>query len=249
MRTGRLWLLGGAVLGLVVIGLGWLIGASPLLAAAAANERQTAAIDAANAQEEIAIALMREQFENIDELRAELDELQLSIPGFADTASYFNELSAKAIAATVSLQSVTVSGAQPYGAMGSTQSSGGSSGSGTTSGGQLPGPKVPSAQLADSLYVLTVELSVDADADRLAAFLAALQGDGRLMLVTKTDATFGTTQRATITGYIFVVHDPRLGPVGSLPTTVTPTPAAEPTAEPTAEPESTEDTPSVNTDG
>lgn len=236
MRTGRLWLAGGALLALVVIGLGWLIGASPLLAAAAENERQTAEIDALNAQQEIEIALMRDQFENIDELRAELDALQLSVPGFADTASYFDELAAKAIAATVSLQTLTVSGAQPYGAMGSTEESGGEGEAGTeqTNTSQLPAPAVPNEELAGQLYVLTVEIAIDADAPRLSAFLASLQGEGRLMLVTNVDSTFGTSQRSTITGHIFVVHDPRLGPVGSLPS---PGPTSTPTVEPSTEPE------------
>ena len=60
MRAARLWIAGGALLSLVVIGLGWLIGASPLLATAAENERQAAEIEAQNAAQEIEIALMRE---------------------------------------------------------------------------------------------------------------------------------------------------------------------------------------------
>jgi hypothetical protein len=237
MRNGRLFLAGGALLALVVIGLGWLIGASPMLAAASENERQTAEIDAMNTAEEIEIALMREQFENIDELRAELDELQLSVPGFTDMAAYFDELAAKAEVATVALQGVTVSGAQPYGAMSSTEVADAEGTEGSNSS-ELIAPLAPSGELADSLYVLKLDLTIDADAPRLAAFLAALQGDGRLMLVTNVEGSFGTSQRATISGYVFVVHDPRLGRIGALPT-----PAPTPTGEASTAPEETDDAP------
>jgi hypothetical protein len=255
MKSGRMWLLVGGLLALGVIAIGWFLGASPLLAQAAANEAQVADIDAANDAQMIEIAQMKQQFEDIDELRAELDRLQLSVPGFADTGDFLDEIAAKAGAAGVALQTVTVEGALPYGAMGSTQSSEEPSGdstaapadSGTTSGaqGQIPAPTVPGVDLAGDLYVLTVKFEVDADQGQLAAFLAALQGDGRLLLISELTSSFGTSQRSSITGHIFVVHDPRLGVVGALPTpspTPTPTPSdtattgATPTPTPTGTP-------------
>lgn len=254
MKNGRMWLLAGGLLSLGAVAIAWFLGASPLLAQASANEAQIAQIQSQNDAQMVEIAQMKQQFENIDELRDQLDELQLSVPGFPATASYFDEIAAKAGAAGVSLQTVTVEGAQPYGAMGSTESSeptdGATDPAGVTTGsqGQIPAPLVPSAALAEDLYVLTVKFEIDADQNQLAAFLSALQGDGRLLLVTEVTSSFGTSQRSSITGYIFVVHDPRLGPIGALPTpTPTPDPAesaapeepAEPAASPTPTPTGT----------
>lgn len=244
MKSGRMWLLVGGLLSLGVVAIAWFLGASPLLTQASATEAQVAQINAQNDAQMIEIALMKEQFENIDELRAELDALQVSVPGFADTADYFDEIAAKAGAAGVSLQTVSVAGALPYGAMGSTESSEDAAATdgattdaaGVTTGnqGQIPAPLVPDAELAGDLYVLTVKFELDADQSQLAAFLAALQGDGRLLLVTEMTSSFGTSQRSSITGHIFVVHDPRLGQVGALPTpTPTATPAPESTPAPT----------------
>ncbi len=239
MKNGRIWLLAGALLAVGVVAIGWFVGASPLLAQASANEAQIAEIDAQNTLQMLEIAEMKEQFENIDELRDELDELQVSVPGFADTGDYFDEISAKAGAAGVSLQTVTVEGALPYGAMGSVEASDDEADDATDTGGtsgsqgQITPALVPDADLAANLYVLTVKFEIDADQNQLAAFLAGLQGDGRLMLVTEVTSTFGTGQRSSITAFVFVVHDPRLGAIGSLPTpTPTPTPSESATPAP-----------------
>jgi hypothetical protein len=247
MRSGRFWVLAGVVLALGVTALGWFVGASPFLAQASANESQRLGIETQNAAMMVEIAAMREQFENLDELTVRLDELQVSVPGFADTGSFFDEVAATAAASGVSIQSISVDGAQPYGAMGSTVSSAqpapaaeGEAAETTTPApptasvptpGSLTPPTVPGSALAQNLYVLGLTLELDADENQLSTFLAGLRSDGRrLMLVTEVTSSFGTSQRSTIKAFIFVVHDPRLGPVGSLPA---PTPA--PTPEP-AEP-------------
>lgn len=238
MKTGRMWLLVGTVLSLGIVAIGWFLGASPLLAQASANEAQIAEIDAQNQVQMLELAEMKEQFENLDALREELDELQVSVPGFADTADYFDEISLKAGTAGVALQTVTVEGALPYGAMGSVEASqetDGTADPSVTSGsqGQITPPIVPDAALAEQLYVLTVKFELDADQNQLAAFLAGLQGDGRLVLVTEVTSSFGTSQRSSITAYIFVVPDPRLGAIGALPTpTPTPTPTDSATPDP-----------------
>jgi hypothetical protein len=243
----------GALLSIGIVAIGWFLGASPLLTQAGINDDQVTAIDVANAAQMIEIDQMREDYEGIDELRAELDALQLSIPGFSDTADYFDEIAAKAAAAGVALQTVTVSGAQPYGTMGTSQTSTAPAPAATGDAADpaapapvvqpgLEAPTAPGAGLAGNLYVVTVTLAIDADQPRLAAFLAALQGDGRLMLVTDVKSTFGASQRSSLTGYIFVVHDPRLGNVGALPTptpTESATPAPSESATPTPSPTGT----------
>lgn len=254
MNNGRLWLVAGALLALGVIAIGWFVGASPLLAQASSNESQRLGVESQNAAMMLEIAEMKEQFANLDELTERLDELQVSVPGFANTGDFFDEVAAAAGAAGVALQAVVVDGAQPYGAMGSTVASEAEPADGETTDaastttepiatqGTLPGPTVPGAVLAQDLYVLGIELQVDADENQLAAFLAALQGDGRLTLVTQVQSSFGVTQRSTITAYIFIVHDPRFGPVGALPTpSSTPAPdeddeETEPTPGPTGTP-------------
>lgn len=253
MRSGRLWVVAGALLALGVTAIGWFAGASPLLAQASANESQRLSVESQNDAMMLEIAAMKEQFENLDELTERLDELQISVPGFADTGAFFDEVAAKAGAAGVAIQSVTVDGAQPYGAMGSAvpapaPTTEGESTDATTAPSEVPvptqgslaPPTVPGSALAQNLYVLGIKLELDADENQLSAFLAGLQGAGRLMLVTEVQSSFGVSQRSSITAYIFIVHDPRLGPIGSLPTpepTVSPTPEPAPTESATPAPD------------
>jgi hypothetical protein len=244
---GRLVTLVGAIIGLALIALGWFVILSPQLDRAAQSDAQRAQIEAQNEVERAVLADMKAQYENLDELLEELEELRVSVPGEQDLRTFFDQIAAAAGTAGVVLNDVSVEGALPYVAA---LAEGGVAVEAPVEetveeepvgrvsvAGDLAPPPVPSAALQSNLYVLPISMSITADVNQASAFLKILQGlDGRLILVDGVSMTLGTSLTGEITGYIFVVHDPSQGPVGALPEPE-PEPAKEsPVAKPTATP-------------
>lgn len=244
---GRLVTLVGGVIGLALIALGWFVVLSPQLDRASQSDAQRAQIEAQNEIERTVLADMKAQYENLDELLEDLEELRISVPGDQDLRAFFDQIAAAAGAAGVVLNDVSVEGALPYAAAlaeggvvaeapaeapAEEQPAGRLIG-----GGDLVSPPVPSAALQSNLYVLPISMSITADVNQASAFLRILQGlDGRLILVDGLSMTLGTSLTGEITGYIFVVHDPSQGPVGALPEPELPEEIESPDVEPTATP-------------
>jgi len=255
MRSnGGIWIIGGAVIGVIVIVLGWFGLASPLLAAAAESDQQREAIEAINESERLVLAQMKEQYESLDELQLELEALRLSVPGDRDLNAYFDQLADAAGAAGVVLEDVTVEAAIPYAGIttvvapvpepepsASADDEAEAEEPEVVTGGaspqqsELAAPTLPSVDLQNNLYVLPVKIAISADAKQATALLIALQtGDDRLMLINGVSLTLGSALRGELTGFLFVVHDPSTGPVGALPDPEeTPDPNATPTPGPT----------------
>lgn len=248
---GRLVTLVGGIIGLALIALGWFVILSPLLDNAAQSDAQRAQIEAQNEVERAVLADMKAQYENLDELLEQLEELRVSVPGDQDLRAFFDQIAAAAGAAGVVLNDVSVEGALPYTAA---VAAGGAPVAAPTeetteeateeqpignlsATGDLVAPPVPSAALQSNLYVLPVKMSITADVNQASAFLKILQGfDGRLILVDGVSMTLGTSLTGEITGYIFVVHDPSQGPVGALPEPEPEPELESPDVEPTATP-------------
>ena len=244
---GRLVTLVGGIIALALIALSWFVILSPQLDRAAQSDAQRAQIEAQNEVERAVLAEMKAQYENLDELLAQLEELRISVPGDQDLRAFFDQIAAAAGTAGVVLNDVSVEGALPYAAAVAEGGAVEEAPIEETTEEQpigrvsvardLVAPLVPSAALQSNLYVLPISMSITADANQASAFLKILQGlDGRLILVDGLSMTLGTSLTGEITGYIFVVHDPSQGPVGALPEP-RPEPEKEsPDAEPTATP-------------
>ncbi len=256
--NGGIWVVGGAVIGVIVIVLAWFGLASPLLATAAEADQQRESIEAINDAERIVLAQMKEQYESLDELQVQLEELRLSVPGDRDLNAYFDQLADAAGAAGVVLEDVTVEAAIPYAGIttvvapapepepsASADAEAEAEVPAVVTGGaspqqnELAAPTLPSVDLQNNLYVLPVKIEISADAKQATALLNALQkSDGRLMLINGVSLTLGSALRGELTGFLFVVHDPSTGPVGALPDpeeTPTPTPTPDP-ADPASTP-------------
>lgn len=248
---GRLVTLVGGIIGLALIAIGWFVVLAPQLDRAAQSDAQRAQIEAQNETERAVLAEMKAQYENLDELLEELEELRISVPGDRDLRAFFDEIAAAAGAAGVVLNDVSVEGALPYTAAvaeggavvaapveEATEETTDEQPIGNLSAaGEIVVPPVPSAALQSNLYVLPISMSITADVNQASAFLRILQGlDGRLILVDGLSMTLGTSLTGEITGYIFVVHDPSQGPVGALPEPAPEPEMESPDVEPTATP-------------
>lgn len=249
--SGRLWMIAGALVAVAVIAIGWLLLAAPQLDQAARADEARAEIEAQNEAELAVLAEMKRQYENLDDLLADLEELQLSIPGTRSLEDFYDQIAEAANAAGVVLNGVTVEPALPYAAAvaesgaapaataepeegeadGSTAST-----QASVRQGELAPPMLPSAALQSNLYVLPISVKITADVNQASTFLSLLQhSKGRLVLVDGLTLTVGTSLTGEVSGYIFVVHDPSTGPVGALPEpepTATPAPATTETPAP-----------------
>lgn len=198
MNGGRIWLLLGAVVGVVVIGLGWLVGASPLFTQASAAEAQQLGVDATNEQLELTLAQMRKLDSEKEAMLLRLDELHETVPTVPNIEDYLDWVATAATTAAVSLPSTNVSPAQLV----------------TVDTGATvefsPG-------LVSSLYTIPVTLNIGGDPVQMTEFVRILQTDGRLQLLNNVKLNFGTSLTGQVQGYIFVVHDPANGPLLSQP--------------------------------
>jgi hypothetical protein len=251
-RTGKIWMIGGAFIAVVVMALGWFALASPQLEQAAQADAARAEIEAQNEVERAVLAEMKHQYENLDALLADLEKLQVTVPGTRDLADFYDEISAAANLAGVVLNGVTVEPALPYAAAvaegGGAESptedeTAGETAEEPTGSVRAPlsgfegitAPLLPSPGLQSNLYVLPISVKITADINQASTFLALLQRteQGRLILFTGVSMTIGSTLSGELTGFIFVVHDPSAGPAGALPE---PAPEATPVPEVTATP-------------
>lgn len=220
MNGGRIWLLIGGIVGAVVIGLGWLIGASPLFAQASAADAQRVDVEATNQQLEITLAKMRKLDADKEAMLKRLDELHETVPTVPDLEDYLDWVASAAATSAVSLPSAAVGAPQLV----------------SVADGA---PADFSPGLAKSLYIIPVTLTISGDASQMTSFVSMLQTDGRLQLITKVGFNFGTSLTGTIDGFIFVVHDPSAGPLptpdadaGAEGAEGTPEPGATPTPPP-----------------
>lgn len=248
---GRLVTLVGGIIGVALIALGWFVILSPLLDRVADLDAQRAQIEAQNEVERGVLAEMKAQYENLDELVAELEALRVSVPGDQDLQAFFDHVAAAAGNSGVVLNSVSVEGALPFVAAAAEggavepppadETTGETTeeapvGSVIADGDPMSQPLATTA-LISNLYVLPISMSITADVNQASTFLRILQGlEGRLILVDGLSMTLGTSLTGEITGYIFVVHDPSQGPVGALPEPEPEPEMESPDVEPTATP-------------
>lgn len=114
MKSNRIWILGTAVVVVAVLALGYLLGISPKLTELAAAEAQLQAVRAQNAQHQADLTALREEFEHIDELRDQLDELETAIPSHLGLPDFIRQLNTLAAATGVTIDSIDTGQPQTY---------------------------------------------------------------------------------------------------------------------------------------
>ena len=183
---GRIWLAGGALIAVLVVAFGWFVLAMPQLDQASQADLQHASVQAQNQQLEAVLATMKGQYENLDALEEQLEELQLSVPGTRDLDAYFLELALAANLAGVVLNEVGRRGRAvlpPREAhrRRASETESAEEESDATTGSAPPGSEsaqqsalaavVASAGLQPNLFVLPVTIKITADLGQATTFL------------------------------------------------------------------------------
>ena len=116
MNAIRLWVIGGALVAIGLAAFGWFVGIQPKLAEIARAELSRQQAVELNIQNELVLADLKEQYEQLDELSADLEKLQLAVPYTVDAPNFFRQLNGLAAATGVSVSEITIDEARAYGA-------------------------------------------------------------------------------------------------------------------------------------
>lgn len=199
------WIAGAVILALLIMAGAWLLLISPTLEEAADTRSRAESEESRGDQLEIQLAALRRDFENIDVLRAELDELRVSVP----TESRLSELT-RQVNALAATSGVFIVGAQTVhpallAAPGAAATDPTAAGSGDTTGSgdatesadgaatdQPVDPAAGQDQAAPTtgLYAVAVDWTILGDFATTVSFIERLQAESpRLVVVTGLQAT------------------------------------------------------------
>jgi Tfp pilus assembly protein PilO len=223
MNAQRLWLIGTAIVAVGVLVLGWFVGVSPQLAAMSATDQQRAGVDAQNAATEATVARLADDFDGLDALEAERDELRQSIPVTHNKSLFVDQVDALAAASGTTVTQLSTASLVAYEPPAveqpPTDAETPEAEEGAEGGDEpLPQPEVPSgppvitdpAVTAENFYAIQVTVVVSGSDDGVLEFVDELQHGERLCLVTQlqiaSDEETGLFT-ATSTGYVYVLID------------------------------------------
>jgi Tfp pilus assembly protein PilO len=249
MISNRVWQLGAAIVCIGIIALGWFLGVSPKLTEMSAAEAETESVDQQNLATEADIAQLKAEFENLDEVAAELDALRASLPASADYARFLAELNTIAGDNSASLSGFTPTTPVVLSDDG-TPADPAAADAGAEEGATDAAPEATT--LADgTLVAIPTTLSAVGSFRDLLDFVKDLQYGERLFLVSGlsfTDDAASNDYSVAVTGYIYVEIDSSVvEPSDAIDEEAPVAPDATETPQPTETPEATESPEPVDT--
>ncbi len=186
MSKGRIWIIGAILSILVLVGGGWVLGIAPQLAIAASANADRANAIISNQRNQLLLAKLKSDYQNIDALKNQLLALRAAVPPKEDIPSFVTELNTLSAANHVTLKSLTVSDAKPYTPITQAQSPGASK-------TNLPqtNPKITSA----NFVVVPVQITVTGNYGNVLSFVNDVQMGQRLILVSSLTTTGATNSK------------------------------------------------------
>lgn len=188
MKNNRIWFLGTVIVVAAIVALGWLLGISPKLAELTASEREVAAAEAVNADEYNKLLELKKEFENIDEVRDELKDLQISIPDTDGLSDFIRQINALAAQYGVTVKTINTDTATEF---------------------DLPenavvldkdGKPVPAPPLPKNFVRIPISIEIEGNPDAVFNFVHGLQTGERLFLATKFGLIVDEEEPSTVKG-------------------------------------------------
>jgi hypothetical protein len=225
--NNRIWILGTVIASLAVIAVGVAIGILPKLTETSINTLELANVQAQNAAYQAELELLKQQFENIDEVRDELEQLQESLPADGDYPGFIEEVAGISQETGVQILETAQTAPIVYGSTATDGSDTGTAAAPISGGTLLAIPYTIKVNSTNPYAVFT--------------FMDRLRLGDRLLLITAYDFIVEEENgvqvyEITISLYIYTLVDPSAVPVdtdGDVPTDPVPTPEATPTETPT----------------
>ena len=192
VSSARYWTIGGVLVIVVVLILGFFLGVQPQLQAAAIAQRNLSDVEAQNQLQRVELEALKQQFDQLPEITAELEELRLSIPGTASIDEFVTQLSGQLAAAGVTLVTFTASPGNPF----------------------VPSPQLvavlPPGVNETNFVTIPFQLSAVGPRDGIIALIAGLQDGRRLALVdqfTLLNTTDDGLSAVDLSGLLYVLLD------------------------------------------
>lgn len=229
VTNNRIWVLGAAIVMLAILAMGWFLGASPMLAQAAANDLQRASVESTNAGQEATLASIKEEFAKLNELKAELAELQKALPPGADLSTFIGELHELEAASGVQITSIIATDPAefvppvpavdevPAADAAATDEGAAAVAEPVEPAAADPAAADAAALPAGDLIVIGLTLSVKGTQAQVIDFVDAVQKGNRLFLVTGLTIARDEEDESyagTIPGSVYVLIDPSKPAVG-----------------------------------
>ena len=170
--NGKLWIAGGVVAALVLVGATWFLLIGPARSDTKSLRNQQAAAELKNAQLHSQLVTLKKKSSQIDTLRAQLQAAVDGLPGDSSVAAFTREVSTLAATSGVTVGSITIGNMVPY--------------SSAVSG---RAPSTATGKLESSSITIT---SYGAATNQF-AFVSALQTGARRTLVQSTQMSPGTS--------------------------------------------------------
>jgi Tfp pilus assembly protein PilO len=102
-----MWIIGTALLVVATVALGWTLGISPQLKAAATAAVETVSVNGQNVKNQADLEALKKQFSDIDSIRSELDTLNVALPRDPQLATFIRQINTLATQHSVTVQVIT----------------------------------------------------------------------------------------------------------------------------------------------
>lgn len=201
MISQRIWLIGGIIVALAIVAVGWLIGVSPQVQAIHDANAQKAAMEEQIQTSQLQLDRLKKDYDNIDQFEAQLRTLQRGLPMTDQLTDFVRQLTATANRTHVSFTSISIDQPQPW----------------ATPQGATPPPGVT----PENFETMNVSIVATGSYQQLMSFTDQLQsGSGRLFYISSHNLSSAGDgdYTGTLAGTIFVL----------LTSEATPAPAATP---------------------
>ncbi|TBN57842.1 hypothetical protein EYE40_10820 [Glaciihabitans arcticus] len=207
MNSNRIWLFGAVALILILLAGTFFLGVSPQLEAVAKSNTERETVESQNQVQQVKLAALKKQFEQIDSLRADLAAMQAQVPTGANLSPLIGQLDKLTQKHSVDVESVTFSDPSAY-----------IEPIPVTTEDAVPvetDPELATAMMSvngSNFFIIPVEIAVTGKYKNVMDFVDSLQKGTRLFLVhglslDETTVEPNSPAEMTISGQVFVLLD------------------------------------------
>ncbi|WP_166877001.1 type 4a pilus biogenesis protein PilO [Salinibacterium sp. ZJ450] len=216
MSKTRLWMIGAALLAVVIVGLGWFVGVAPAMDQARKADDERKSVAAINEIHEATLRELEELDADLPNLKAELAGLREALPTDTAIATLLGQLNAIAEQNGMQLTAFSALTPEEFAASEGAAAPVAPAEAGTDTATPAPSaPETPAAPAApipvgtSTFVAIPVLVTVTGSGPGLMGFIENAQFGKRLLLATNVKITNdGSGSTSTVEGYIFVMEQP-----------------------------------------
>jgi hypothetical protein len=198
MTVNRIWVIGTAIVVVVILALGWLLVIAPTVGQAQAAQQQTQTTNTQNAAQQASIVRLKAQSKKLPQSKAQLAKLQKSIPETFKSEDFLDQMEVDAASAGVVITNYSFGEAAAYG-----------SASTTATAAPTPSPSAAAAAggaLSGKLFTVPISITARGSIPQVIEFIRLAQQNPRFFLLPSASYAVGQGS-GTITGSVFILNE------------------------------------------